>query len=157
MGNQRRFPRIGRPLALLLIASGCANLPRDQQGWTERIERSGVLTVGVSRDGATSTALEAHEKQLVETLARRLRARIEWRPNNAHALLQDLQERRLPLVAASVSCDSPFAQHVGLSKPYVTDGPLQKDYCLAVAPGENRLLLLVDRIIAEDRRRPNKP
>jgi hypothetical protein len=44
----------------------------------------------------------------VEKIARRLGAPIEWRTGNAHQLLQDLEELKLPLVAAALPCASPF-------------------------------------------------
>lgn len=136
----------------LLSFSGCANLPRDQHGMTDRIRQSGVLVVGVSREGEKLAALEEREKSLVEKVARRLGVRVEWRRGNAHTLLEDLEEWKLPLVAGSIPSDSPFADRVGLSQPYLKDGPGHKDFCLAVAPGENRLLLLVDQVIAEEQR-----
>jgi hypothetical protein len=140
-------------IVLTLLLSGCTELPRDPHGATEHIQRTQVLTVGVSGDGASSTVLEQRERRLVETVARRLGARVAWRRGNVHALLEDLETRKLPLVAASIPAGSPFAGRVGLSQPYRTDGPRGADYCLAVAPGENRLLLLVDQIIAEERGR----
>ena len=145
-----------RAVLLTLLTGGCADLPRDQYGWTERIRESGVLTVGVSQDSAAPAALEERERRLVEKVARRLNARVEWRRGNAHALMQDLEERNLPLVAAAVPSDSPFARRIVLSQPYLKYGPRHKDYCLAVAPGENRLLLLVDQVIAQERREEGK-
>ena len=106
-----------------------------------------MLTVGASRDAPP--AFREREERLVSAIAARLGARVEWRLGDAHELLDDLADLELPLVAAAVNTDSPFADRVGLSKPYLKDGPHGRDYCLAVAPGENRLLLLVDRIIAE--------
>ncbi len=132
-------------------ASGCADLPRDQHGATERIREKGVLVVGVSR-GDKPSALQGREKRLIEKIARRLGARVQWRPGNAHQLLQDLEELKLPIVAAAIPSDSPFSAGVGMSQPYLKDGPQHKDYCLAVAPGENRLLFLIDQIIAEEER-----
>lgn len=140
-------------LTLGVIAGGCADLPRDQDGWTERIRKSGVLPVGVPGRGGEHALMEEREKRLVEEAARRLHARVQWQPGNVHALLEDLKERKIPLVAAILPTDSPFAAEVGLSQPYLKKGPGKKDYCLAVAPGENRLLLLIDTIIADERRR----
>jgi hypothetical protein len=65
-----------------------------------------------------------------------------------HALLRDLEELKLPLVAATLP-GLAVCRPMGLSQPYLKDGPGHKDYCLAVAPGENHLLLLVDQVIAE--------
>ena len=161
-GWRKSGRRAGRLAALLAIGcwgaaatAGCGDdgpLPRDQHGWTERVRDTGVLPVGVATGsgGAGHEALRAREKRIVEAVARRLSARIEWRPGNAHALLEDLERRDLPLVAATLPVDSPFGQKVGISRPYRKKGPRRKDYCLAVAPGENQLLLLVDQVVASE-------
>lgn len=130
----------------------CADLPQDQHGSTARIRESGELVVGISHEGSDSVEVEAREKMLVEKVAARLGARVEWRHGNAHRLLEDLEQIRLPLVSATIPCNSPFAGRVGMSMPYIENGLHGKDYCLAVAPGENRLLLLVDEAVAEARR-----
>ena len=152
--NWRRSRLLSIPLTIFL--SGCADLPRDQHGASTRIRQRAVLTVGASHESAQLTPLEKREKRLVEKIARRLGARIEWRTGNAHQLLQDLKELKLPLVAAALPCDSPFSARLGMSQPYLKDGPRHQDYCLAVAPGENQLLLLVDQVIAEETQRENK-
>jgi len=155
-GGVRRL-RMVAAFASLVFAGGCAGLPRDQDGWTDRVRAAGELPVGVSHEGGAAMAgLEEREKRLVEQVARRLGVRVAWRQGNAHELLQDLEERTLPLVAATITADSPFGKTVGLSQPYLSNGPRKKDYCLAVAPGENRLLLLIDKVIAEERRREEK-
>jgi hypothetical protein len=142
-------------LTWLFVA--CVNLPRDQHGATARIRESGEIVVGVSAEGFVSAEMEAREKMLVEKVGARLNARIVWRKGNAHHLLQDLAELKLALVAASIPCDSPFADRVGMSQPYFKDLTNDEtDYCLAVAPGENRLLLLVDQILAEELSRGQK-
>jgi hypothetical protein len=142
---------------VLLLCSGCAaDLPRDQHGTTDRVRRSGVLHVGVPGPGETVRGVEDREKRLVERVAQRLGVRVEWRRGNVHTLLEDLEEVRLPLVAAALPSDSPFAARIGLSRPYLKNGPRRKDYCLAVAPGENRLLLLVDQVIADAQRDGDK-
>ncbi len=130
---------------LVIVLSGCADLPRDQHGATARIQESKVLVAGISRESDKPSFLEEREKRPVEEMARRLGARVEWRNGNAHALFQDLEELKVPLVAAVLLSDSPFADRIGLSQPYLKDGPGHKDYCLAVAPGENYMGLLVGR------------
>ncbi len=128
------------------------DLPRDQHGTTERIRRTGVLTVGVSAEGDAPAPLAEREKRLVEEVARRLGVLVQWRRGNVHELLQELEEVKLPMVAAMVPCDTPFSERIGLSRPYLKKGPDDRDYCLAVAPGENRLLLLVDQVVADESR-----
>jgi len=149
MPRQKRFSRVVALLGVFALAgAGCgADLPRDQQGWTAKVQQSGVLTVGASGAGDVPAALEERERRLVETVARRLGVRVEWRRGNVHELLEALEARKIPLVAAALPSDSPFKESVGLSKPYVRKyGRESKDYCVAVAPGENRLLLLVDTV-----------
>lgn len=142
-----------RTLLLFLLTwlfVACADLPRDQHRATARIRESGEIVVGISSERFDSAEMEAREKMLVEIVAARLNARIVWRRGNAHHLLEDLTELKLPLVAANIPCDSPFADRIGMSQPYLKDRTNETDYCLAVAPGENRLLLLVDQTIAEE-------
>lgn len=142
-------------LTWLFVA--CANLPRDQHGATSRIRESGELVVGISAERFNSGTTEARARMLAEKVAARLNARIVWRTGNAHQLLQDLTELKLPLVAANIPCDSPFADRIAMSQPYFKDLTNDEtDYCLAVAPGENRLLLLVDQTIAEEQSQGQK-
>jgi len=69
-------------IPLTIFLSGCADLPRDQHGASTRIRQRAVLTVGASHESAQLTPLEKREKRLVEKIARRLGARIEWRSGN---------------------------------------------------------------------------
>lgn len=147
-------------MCLVLVAfllGGCSSFPRDQNGTTTRIREGGVLSVGVSSTDVAPALLDVREKQLVDRIAERLGARTEWRHGNTHELLEELEEHKLALVAATVPCDSPFGERVAMSQPYIVDGPRHKAYCLAVGPGENALLLLVDQIIADARRMEGKP
>lgn len=149
--------------ALLLIGcfgfSGCADLPRDQSGWTSQIQREGVLVVGFSRPLQKDEAVFQREKQVLQKLAKRLGARLELREGNAHTLLDELQKRQLAVVMAQIPSESPFAEKLGFSQPfYKRDDGQNNDieYSIAVAPGENRLLLMLDKIIADDKTTDNE-
>ena len=134
--------------------AACGPMPRDQHGSTEEARANRRLVVGVSAATATlDPAVQARERALVEEVARRLGAQVEWRQGDAHELLSRLEEWELPIVAAAVTPETPFKAHVGLSKPYWKDGPGGRDFVLAVAPGENALLLLLDRVITDDEAR----
>ncbi len=139
--------------SLSVLISGCANLPQDQHGATAQIRQSGIIVVGISPKSENATPFEERERYLAQKIAARLGAKIEWRTGNTHRLLEDLEELKLPLVAAAIPCDTPFANRIGLSKPYFKDETRGEKYCLAIAPGENRLLLLADEIIAEEENR----
>jgi hypothetical protein len=130
--------------------AACGPLPRDQHGGIEEARANRRLVVGVSAASPTlDPAVQARERALVEEVARRLGVAVEWRTGDTHELLSRLEQWELPIVAAAVTTETPFKAHVGLSTPFWKDGPGHRDYVLAVAPGENALLLLVDRVITE--------
>jgi ABC-type amino acid transport substrate-binding protein len=142
--------RLAAWLAAALLTVACGPLPRDQRGASAEARANGRLVVGVPAERAPADSLvAARERALVEEVARRLGVRIAWRTGDTHELLGRLQEWELPIVAAAVTSDTPFGAHVALSKPFWKDGPGHRDYVLAVAPGENALLLLVDQVVAE--------
>ncbi len=132
------------------VFGGCADLPRDQSGWTARIQRKGVLVVGFSRPLQNDEAVFQREKQVLQKLAKRLGARLELREGNAHTLLDELQKREIAVVMAQIPSESPFAEKLGFSQPFYKRESDDIEYSIAVAPGENRLLLMLDKIIADD-------
>ncbi|HEX8551149.1 MAG TPA: transporter substrate-binding domain-containing protein [Abditibacteriaceae bacterium] len=137
-------PRVKRFLPLLLLVlGGCSNLPRDCDSWTPRIQAARVMEVGIAL--GEGDVARTREKEIIEAVAKKLGVKVQWREGQALELMHELEERKLPLVAASVRIDSPFADKVGLSQPYYESG--ETKLCLAVAPGENKLLLLVDKEI----------
>lgn len=155
-----------RVFAALVCASafaggGCqtlSTLPRDPDKWSERVRTSGVLPVGIAQtgnaqaeDGPEFARIGRRERRIAEAVARHLGARVEWREGSALPLLARLQERQLPLVLGLVPEKTPYKKEVALSRPYISSGPGNAAYCVAVAPGENSLLLLVDRVIGEER------
>lgn len=143
----KALPVIGWLLALTI--TGCSSLPRDQHGSSDRITKSGVLVVGVAQREDIPPALAEQERLLIHEVARRLGVKVKWRQGDTHTLLEELKDLKIPLVAAGLPHDTPFADEIGLSLPYLKKGPQNKSYALAVAPGENGLLFLVDQVIAE--------
>jgi polar amino acid transport system substrate-binding protein len=61
------------------------------------------------------------EGALVAELARELGARIEWVRGPESQLLEALHERELDLVIGGLTDDTPWKQHVALTKPFYTD------------------------------------
>ena len=136
--------------------SGCDSLPRDQQGWTSQIQKDRVLVVGFAKPSKEDEPIFAQEKQVLQKLAQRLGARLEMREGNAHSLLDEVEHRRLAIVAAQIPADSPFSQKLGFSQAFYTRQSDKTEYSIAVAPGENRLLLLLDQTIAEQQQGESK-
>ncbi|MFI6230935.1 substrate-binding periplasmic protein [Micromonospora echinospora] len=108
---------------LLVVVSGC-RWPRDV-GTTLDDVRGGVLRVGVSEappwtrvaDDGTVTGAEA---RLVQRLAERLDARVEWYPGSESTLMAALKDRVLDLVVGGLDAKAPWTEQAALTRPYVT-------------------------------------
>lgn len=109
--------------ALLMLVAGCG-WPRDA-GSTLADVRDGVLRVGVTEnppwtrvadDGAVSGA----EVHLVERLAARLGARVEWHPGSESTLMAALKDRVLDLIVGGLDAKAPWTKQASLTKSFVT-------------------------------------
>lgn len=108
---------------VLLLVAGC-RWPQDVGSTLDDV-RGGVLRVGVTEsppwtrvgdDGAVSGA----EARLVERLAQRLDARVEWHPGSESTLMAALQGRVLDLVVGGLDAKVPWTKEAALTRPYVT-------------------------------------
>lgn len=136
-------------LALTAFATGCGDMPKDPAGTLERA-RGGVLRAGavaaepwvVIGPGGTPTGPEA---DLVHEFARSIDARVEWRTGGADELMHALEQRELDVVVGGFTKKSPWATHVGMTRPWRKHG--SEERVLAVASGENGTLFALDRLI----------
>ncbi|MEG3636914.1 substrate-binding periplasmic protein [Micromonospora palythoicola] len=110
-------------VVLLLLLTGC-RWPRDA-GTTAQDVHGGVMRVGVTEappwtrvtdDGAVTGA----EAQLVQRLATRLNARVEWYPGSESTLMAALHDRVLDLVIGGLDAKAPWTEQASLTRPYVT-------------------------------------
>jgi polar amino acid transport system substrate-binding protein len=118
--TRRRLAALG---AVLLIAGGC-QWPRDSDGTLEDV-RGGVLRVGVTASPPWTTvapggAVAGAEARLVERLARKLDAKLEWHHGAESALMAALKDRVLDLVIGGLDAKAPWPKHASLTRPYVT-------------------------------------
>lgn len=147
-------------LPALLVAcllAGCAPIPRDPDRTLERV-RGGVLLAGASHDpphvrlgGATGP--QGDDVERVNALARTLGARVRWVEGDHEGLLGALHARHLHLVVGGVDADSPWAQQVGLTRPYpaLDDEGRTVQRVMAVPPGENAWLMQVEAVVHPER------
>ncbi|OJF11421.1 substrate-binding periplasmic protein [Couchioplanes caeruleus] len=110
-------------VVVLLLVGGCG-WPRDT-GSTLTDVRDGVLRVGLTESPPWAWAPDQGEPQgaevwLVQRLAQRLGARIEWYPGSESALMPALKDRVLDLVVGGLDAQSPWIEHASLTRPYVT-------------------------------------
>ncbi len=138
-----RAPGIGA----LVIAIACG-LPRDPDRTLERV-RGGVVRVGIAESQpwvvVTANGAEGVEPTLVKAIADSLGASIEWIRKGESELLTDLEERKLDLVLAGLTDDSPWKTKVALTKPFYEDPSTRKKHVMAAPPGENAWLVFVER------------
>ena len=137
-------------VAALLLSGGC-NLPQDPEGTLERV-RSGSLRVGISENPPwtewTAGSAAGIEPELLVRFADELHARIEWVPDTEGDLLAALERGELDVVVCGLQDDTPWRDRLGLTQPYLAIGGAK--HVMAVAPGENRFLLELDRFLQED-------
>lgn len=152
--------RVVRWAALVVLAVGGCGAPRDPEGSTDRIVSTRVLRVGATQsppwvqiNAGEPTGPEA---DLIRRFAGSLGARVGWIPGGQQQLLQALEDRRLDLVAAGADASTPWKARLGVSLPYATSlGPhgLEKRVLLT-APGENQLLMRLDRFVLATKKDP---
>ena len=144
------------PILLSLLAA--CELPRDPEKTSDRIASTHELRVGVSdsppwtvsRGGQPS----GKEPDLVRGFAEQIGAHVAWRRGSESSLVRALEEHELDLVIGGFDKKTRWSAVAGLSQPFAKDGE-GKQHVLLAAPGENRLILTLDRFLAERKSRPS--
>lgn len=118
---------------LLLATAGCG-WPADA-GNTLAEVRGGVLRVGVTENPPWTTLSDRDvpagaEVRLVQRLADRLDARVEWYPGSESVLMAALKDRVIALVIGGLGAQAPWTESASLTRPYVTVRTV-----VAAAPG----------------------
>lgn len=122
---------LGLLLAVVLVGCG---LPRDVDSTLERV-RGGTLRVGVV-ERPPFTRVEngvpaGPEVELVQELAQRMGATVEWTVGVEARLMEAVSHLQLDLVIGGISKDTPYGSHVALSQPY-----LRGRLTVGVPPGQ---------------------
>lgn len=140
-------------LAGLLAACG-VSIPTDPDGTLERVT-GGTLRVGVSpnppwtevRGDAEPTGTEV---TLIKEFASTLPTEVSWSVGGEEALIKRLEIGELDLVIGGLTADTPWEEHVAITKPYgEATGPDGKRIKLVMAapPGENAYLLRLEKFL----------
>ncbi len=133
-GGKKRGKKLGlsqpptRPavivsLAIVCVLSVACGLPRDPEGTLERV-MGGKMRVGVSeRDpwvvlgGSRPAGVEV---EIVESLARRLDADVEWVQGSIEELASAAHVGELDLIIAGLTSQTTISSQVALTHPYLT-------------------------------------
>jgi ABC-type amino acid transport substrate-binding protein len=136
--------------------AGCTAIPADPDGTLDRV-RGGELRVGATERppwvALTDGPPEGTEPDLVLRFAERLDADVRWVTGSEQQLVGDLEDGELDLVIGGIPADSPWSEHAGMTRPYVTDTdergrPL--DLVMLVPNGENRFLFELERFLESE-------
>jgi hypothetical protein len=133
-----------------LLLAGC-DLPTDSDGATVRIAKTHALRVGLS-DNPPWVRFEngkarGVEAELVEGFAQSLGAQVHWTRGAESRLVALLKERKLDLMVGGVTTSAPWTSETGVSRSFTKSGFVQPGHVILTAPGENRLLLRLDRFL----------
>lgn len=142
---------------LLLVAAGCqSSFPADSQGSLERVT-GGELRIGIAENPpftevAPDGAFSGSEVELITAYAETIDAEIHWVPAGENALAAEMVEGNIDLVIGGLASDVPWTSEIALTRPYTsTLGPDGKpvDIVMGVRPGENALMVDLERFLAE--------
>lgn len=150
--------------AVVGTVAGCGvTIPSDPDDTLDRVT-GGTLAVGVSLDepwvvlepGTASDDVQPAgiEVELVEELAARLDAEVEWTIGGEESLITSLEEGDLDLVVGGLTSTSPWAEKAALTASFATvRGPQGNDelHVWAAPMGENAFLAEVDRFLLDHR------
>lgn len=134
-----------RPLVLAcaVLAAGCADLPRDPDGTTERVRATRIIRVGAIDGARPDPATEA----VLSTVAAKTGARVERVTGHGEELLERLEGGSLDLVYGHFADDSPWTGHVHFGRPpgaQVAPPKSQRWPRFAFRNGENGWIALVE-------------
>lgn len=128
-----------------LALSACDPIPQDPAGTSERIEASGRLHLGV----VAGTEMSEEARRLIAAVAKRHSARIVMEHRPASHLMRQLQDGTIDLVIGEFGRSGPASKDVSLSPAIGVPEPksgTEPVLRLARRHGENRLILLTDRL-----------
>lgn len=149
MSSKWQITKSGSCMVLLFfMTTACSHFPRDPEQTMARVNQ-GILRVGATHH-PPFVVIDDHgpsgpEAELVSEFAAEQHAQIRWTISSEADLFEKLKQYELDLVVGGITTRSPYKSHAGFTQPYARHQ--NKKYVLAVPPGENALLLALDRFI----------
>lgn len=145
--------------ALLALGWDC-QIPQDPEKTTERI-RDGLLQVGLADAPPWAWMddqghVDGVEVRLIQEFARQQNAEVQWVTGPQNELLDKLHKFELDVVVGGLTKNTPWGQKVSLTQPFAivpdSANPSKKiGHVIAVAPGENRFIMRLDKFLESKR------
>lgn len=158
MLSTRAFRVLATACITALSLTACqGSFPADSQGTLDRAS-GGELRVGVSANPpftvvAADGSVSGSEIDLVEDYAERIDSEIVWTTAGENTLAASMSAGELDLVVGGLAADVPWTSDIALTRPYTSttglDGSTVK-IVMGVTPGENALLVDLERFLAEE-------
>jgi polar amino acid transport system substrate-binding protein len=141
---------VGRCSKLVVLTTGlclvtACGIPRDPEGSLDRIRRSGVLRAGITPHEPFTTDAGGPEADIITAFAQTLGARVEWHRGPESRLFEALERFELDVAIGGFTMDNPWGPKLGFTRPYLEVN--EKQHVVAAAPGENRLLVELERVL----------
>lgn len=135
-------------LLISFIFIGCENYPKDPEKTLEKV-KNGTMRVGYSENPPwvveTDHVPTGIEPELIKAFAKTLNAKIEWKNDTEQNLFEDLMKKRLHLIVAGTTDDSPWKTKVGLTRPFFEQQ--KKKQVMAVIQGENAFIVHLEKFL----------
>lgn len=144
---------LGICLSVGAVLQACSDYPQDPSKTLHKVE-GGTLVVGYSENPPwvvkASPEPTGIEPELVKAFARKLHARVQWRNNTEQVLFEDLEKKRVDLVVAGLTDDTPWTKEkVGFTRPFVEQG--KQKHVMAIVQGENAFLVRLEEFLQQQR------
>lgn len=130
---------------MLAAATAGCGIPHDPKDSLDRIRQTGVLRAGITTHLPWTTDSGGPEADAVAAFAQALGARVEWRRGSESELFEALEKFELDIAVGGFTADNPSAPKLGMTRPYAKAD--DKKHVVALAPGENRLILEFERVL----------
>jgi polar amino acid transport system substrate-binding protein len=144
---------------LVIVVPGGCQYPRDVEGTLDRVRDGGALRAGVTEHPPYVTLGRDRpggvEVRLLEDFAGRLGARVEYVHDSEEALVEQLREGELDVVAGGISKRSPWKKEVAPTRPYATthervaDKEVTDRHVMLTRNGENAFLVELERYLLD--------
>jgi polar amino acid transport system substrate-binding protein len=134
-----------------LLLAGCQYYPKDPEDTLEKIKNA-TLMVGYSENPPwvieTSEEVSGIEADLVKEFAASHQAEIKWIKNTENELFQDLADRKIHLIIAGLTDDTPWKKEkIGITRPYFKAS--DKKHIMAIPQGENAFLISLEKFLLQ--------